>query len=148
MSDAETGEEGEIRRIVEGWRAALRAKDAEALVAHHAPDVLSYDLAPPLLTRGPDVPGTKAWFATWDGPIDCEVHDLSIERGDDVAFCTSLNRMRGTKTDGEQVDLWFRVTLGCRRVDGRWLVVHEHASVPFYMDGSLKAAVDLKPQPS
>jgi PhnB protein len=62
-----------------------------------------------------------------------------------VAFCTSLNRMRGTKTDGEQVDLWYRHTLGLRKVEGRWQIAHEHESVPFYMDGSFEAAVDLAP---
>jgi hypothetical protein len=29
---------------------------------------------------------------------------------------------------------------------GRWLVAHEHISVPFAMDGSYRALVDLKPQ--
>jgi PhnB protein len=38
-----------------------------------------------------------------------------------------------------------RATVGFRKVDGKWRVVHEHVSVPFYMDGSYKAAVDLKP---
>ena len=42
-------------------------------------------------------------------------------------------------------DLWFRVTLGLRRVDGRWLVTHEHESVPFEMDGSFRASTDLTP---
>ena len=137
--------EAEIRRILEDQRAALRAKDARALLEHHAPDALSYDLAPPLVTRGPDVPGTQAWLATWDGPIDLDIDELSIALGDRVAFSTSLNRMRGTKTDGERVDLWARATVGYRRIEGRWLVVHEHVSVPFYMDGSFRAAVDLKP---
>lgn len=145
MSDAATGDEGEIRRIFDGWCDALRRKDPAGLMAYRAPDILSFDLAPPLFIRGPDLAGTQAWFATWDGPIDLEFHDLTVEIGGDVAFGTTLHRMRGTKTDGEQVDVWFRATFGCRKRDGRWQVVHEHASVPFYMDGSLKAAVDLKP---
>ena len=41
-------DDAEIRRILEDQRAALHAKDAEALAAHDAPDILSYDLAPPL----------------------------------------------------------------------------------------------------
>lgn len=41
--------------------------------------------------------------------------------------------------------MWVRATTCWRKVDGRWRVVHEHVSVPFYMDGSEKAAVDLKP---
>ena len=53
--------------------------------------------------------------------------------------------MRGTKTDGTQVDLWVRATVGYRKHEGRWTVVHEHVSVPFYMDGSERAALDLKP---
>jgi ketosteroid isomerase-like protein len=35
--------------------------------------------------------------------------------------------------------------MGFRKVGGRWLIAHEHASVPLYMDGSEKAAIDLKP---
>jgi len=43
-----------------------------------------------------------------------------------------------------RVDLWFRETLGLQKFDGKWLIGHSHDSVPFYMDGSYKAAVDLK----
>ena len=42
-------------------------------------------------------------------------------------------------------DMWNRATIGFRRIDGRWLITHLHSSVPFYMDGSFRAAVDLKP---
>jgi ketosteroid isomerase-like protein len=42
-------------------------------------------------------------------------------------------------------DLWFREILGFRKIDGEWTITHEHSSVPFYMDGSFKAAIDLKP---
>ena len=31
------------------------------------------------------------------------------------------------------------------RVNGTWKVVHEHTSVPFHMDGSLRPAFDLQP---
>ncbi|MGH8727711.1 MAG: nuclear transport factor 2 family protein [Burkholderiales bacterium] len=53
--------------------------------------------------------------------------------------------MSGTKTGGENVDMWFRETLGLRKIGGTWMITHEHSSVPFYMDGTFKAAVDLKP---
>jgi ketosteroid isomerase-like protein len=138
-------DDAEIRRILDDQRAALHAKDAEALAAHAAPDILSFDLAPPLASRGTDIAGTTAWLATWDGPIDYQVHDLQIQADGGVAFSTSLNRMLGTKTDGARVDLWVRATVGYRKVRGHWTVVHEHVSVPFYMDGSERAALDLKP---
>ena len=71
---------------------------------------------------------------------------LEITADGDVAFATSLDSMTATPRGGtEPFTLWYRTTLGLRRIDGRWLVVHEHESVPFYMDGSMKAAVDLEP---
>jgi ketosteroid isomerase-like protein len=51
-------------------------------------------------------------------------------------FARCLNRMMATTIGGEKVDLWFRETLGFRKIDGRWTITHEHSSVAFYMDGS------------
>jgi PhnB protein len=53
--------------------------------------------------------------------------------------------MTGSKTDGEVVDLWVRCTVCFRRRGSAWEITHQHTSVPFYMDGSYKAAVDLRP---
>lgn len=68
---------------------------------------------------------------------------MNIATGDDVAFCHSLNRMSGTKTDGEQMDVWVRESLCFRKIDGEWKITHQHESVPMYMDGSIRAAIDL-----
>jgi ketosteroid isomerase-like protein len=51
--------------------------------------------------------------------------------------------MRG-RQGGEDQDLWFRTTMCLRKINARWRIVHDHSSVPFYMDGSYRAAVDLK----
>jgi ketosteroid isomerase-like protein len=72
------------------------------------------------------------------------MRDLHISTGDDVAFCHSLNRVSSTRTTGEHTDTWVRVTVGFRKIEGRWLVTHEHVSVPFDMETS-KASLDLTP---
>jgi PhnB protein len=137
--------EAEIRRVIEDWAEALRAKDIDRLWSHHADDFLSFDLAPPL-QHGPEQrKELETWFQTWRGPIGYEVRDLSVVADGDVAFSHSLNHLRGRRSDGEEADVWFRATLCFRRLDGRWKVAHEHTSVPFYMDGSYRAAVDLAP---
>jgi ketosteroid isomerase-like protein len=140
-------DEAQIRQVIDRFVRALRAKDVDAVVAHYAADLRTFDIAPPLQTQGADAQraGLEAWFRSWSGPIGYEVHNLSIEVGGDVAFSTSLNRLSGSRTNGEQTDVWIRVTVGFRKTGGKWLVTHEHVSVPFYMDGSLRAAVDLKP---
>jgi len=120
-------------------------KDAAAILACYTPDALIYNLPPPLQGRGLDRGETEAWLATWDGPVRVSSADVGLQEGADLAWSTALNRMQGRKRDGETVDMWFRTTMCFRKTGGRWLIVHEHASVPFYMDGSYRAATDLQP---
>jgi ketosteroid isomerase-like protein len=137
--------EAQIRALVDDWAKAIRAKDVEGVLAHYAAASVTFDLAPPLISTGADPKGLQAWFSTWQGQLGYEIRDLNITAGDDVAFCHGLNRLSGTKTDGEQADVWSRQTLCFRKVRGEWRIAHQHESVPFYMDGSYRAAVDLKP---
>jgi ketosteroid isomerase-like protein len=137
--------ETEIRTLLDGHAAALRAKDPEGVVAHHAADFVQFSLAPPLRWKGANKSGLAAWFSTWNGPLGYERRETSIVSREDIAFCHGFVRLSGTKTDGTHHDIWFRQTIGLKRIDDEWKIVHEHDSVPFYMDGSLRAAVDLKP---
>ena len=135
----------QLRTMIDDYAKAIRAKDADGVLKHLAPDLVSFELAPPLKITGKDRKGLDEWFATWKGGIEYEVTDVAITAGDNVAFARSLNRLGGTKTDGKENSVWVRSTICFERRDGEWKVVHLHASVPFYMDGSVKAAVDLHP---
>lgn len=140
-------DETEIRRLIDNWARAIRTKDINALMSNYTPDILVFDLAPPLQYSGIDAyrRNFEEWFPSFQGPINCEIRDLSITPGADVAFSHSLNRISGKRTSGEETDVWVRATVCYRKLDGKWRVAHEHVSVPFYMDGSYGAAVDLKP---
>jgi ketosteroid isomerase-like protein len=137
-------EETKIRKMIDDWADALRNKSAEGVLSHYTAQLVHFSLAPPLRSAESDAKSLNAWFATWQGTIGYEIHGLSVTVGTDVAYSHSLNRMHGT-TDGEKSDLWFRHTLCFRKIGDEWKIAHEHESVPFYMDGSFKAAVDLKP---
>jgi ketosteroid isomerase-like protein len=138
----------EIRRLIEGRQQAHHRKDAAAIASFFATDAVRYDLAPPLVHIGADRREIDAWLETWKGPILIDTRDLSIEVDGSLAVARGLTRMRGHKVEdpSHEVDLWFRTTVVLKKMDARWQIVHEHASVPFYMDGSLRAAVDLKPE--
>ena len=84
------------------------------------------------------------WFSSFDGPIGYEIRDLKVSAGEDLAFCHSLNRVSGTKIDGEKLEMWWRATVCYRKIDGNWIVTHEHSSVPFDAKTG-KAQLDLKP---
>ena len=147
IKNSKASDEAQIRQLVDSWVQALRAKDVNGVMSHYAPDILVFDLAPPLQYRGADAyrKNWEAWFPTFRGSIGYELRDLSITASDDIAFCHSFNRIRGTRTNDEETDVWVRATVCCRKIDGKWKIVHEHESVPFYMDGSYRAAVDLEP---
>ena len=139
-----TADRAEIEALFQQLGKAHADRDADAIVEAYAPDAVIYDLAPPLVRRGMKRDSVAAWLAGWDGPIQIEARDVDLTVGGDVAFASALNRMRGRKS-GEERDLWYRSTMCLRKTNGRWRIVHDHSSVPFYMDGSYRAAVDLKP---
>jgi uncharacterized protein (TIGR02246 family) len=137
--------EAQIRREIEDWVNAVRAKDINRVMAFYAPDVVTFDAVPPLQSRGPNA-YRKNWeecFAMFPGPIGYEHRDLQVTASDDIAFAHGLGRMTGTTTKGEQIDMSFRATVCFRKVGDKWIVAHEHASVPFDPKTN-KALLDLK----
>lgn len=87
----------------------------------------------------------QAWLDTWETPVELEPRDFKITVSGDSAFCFGFQRMSGTpKAAGRAIAFWMRATICLERVEGAWRIVHEHTSVPFYMDGSLRPAFDLQ----
>ena len=124
----------QIRGAIDRWSRAMAAKDARGVNGCLTADYVLASMAPPLRTIGPDAAGLQAWFDTWRGPIGYEITDLAIAAAEDVAFSHSLNRLSGTKLDGEVVELWFRQTLGLRKVGGDWMTMGSSkiTLLPFY----------------
>ena len=138
----------EIREVILARAALLQAGDVKAVLAHSAPQVVQFSLAPPLVQHvdTADPTPVERWLATFEAPPRREVTQLEITTDGDVAFATSIDSMTATpRGAAESFTLWYRVTLGLRRIDGHWLITHEHESVPFYMDEEMRAAIDLKP---
>jgi ketosteroid isomerase-like protein len=146
VEDKKKNDEAEIKRVIESWVEALRARDIDGVMSIYAPELVSFDIVPPLQYVGADA-FRKHWLEGWSvlqGPMGYEVHDLDITVGDDVAFTRSLNRSSATLTTGQKADFWLRWTACWRKINGTWLIVHMHASVPFDMKTG-RAVLDLKP---
>src|SRR5262245_43485835 len=97
----------------------------------YAPNIVSFDLAPPLRYVGADGK-RRAWqevFARVNGAFGYQVRDLNVT-ADGEDFVHSLNHVNGTMADGQVIDRWVRWTAGFRRINGVWLVAHDHVSVP------------------
>jgi uncharacterized protein (TIGR02246 family) len=140
--------EAEVRQVIERWAKAFRARDLDGIMSVYAPGdvVIAYDLSPPLQYRGNAAyrKDYADFLAQYNGSIDFESRDVRIVAGDDVAFYHALERMSGTQKGGEKFDMWVRATSCLKKIHGRWLIVHDHLSVPADFETG-KAAMDLKP---
>jgi ketosteroid isomerase-like protein len=141
-----SNDEAEILSVLETMRQAHHDHNAAVFAAQFAPDAAIYNLAPPLAHHGVDLEEKQAWLDSWATPVEIDTRDFHVTVSGDFAFCLGFMRMRGTKKGADHgVDFWMRETLCLERRQSGWKIVHEHTSVPFYMDGTLRPAFDLQP---
>jgi uncharacterized protein (TIGR02246 family) len=129
----EAADEIQIRALIDDRIKAIGVKDIQGSVSSCAPDILSFDVVNPLQYAGSNALKKRVenWFSSFQGPIGYEIFDLKITAGNDVAFSHSLNRVIGTTTDGKHIEMYWRATVCYRKIDEKWMVMHEHNSVPF-----------------
>jgi uncharacterized protein (TIGR02246 family) len=142
----EDAAEALIRQRIAAWANSVAARDLDAVLSFYAPDIVSFDLDPPLQYAGADRK-RQAWqefFAVHSRPIGYEVQELRLAIQGGVAFAHSLNHVRGTLASGQTSELWVRWTACLRKIDGLWQVVHDHVSVPADLKQG-RAVVNLRP---
>jgi uncharacterized protein (TIGR02246 family) len=141
-------EEAEIRKMLDSWNKAFQAKDVDKIMSFYVKgnDLIAYDVIPPLDVVGSDAyrKNYETFLAAYDGPITSEFRDLRIIASSRIAFVHSLERVSGTLKGGQKSELWVRATSGLRKINGKWLIVHDHISVPADFDTG-KAVLDSKP---
>ena len=124
--------DSEIRILLDSRVDACRAKDIDRLMSLYSPDIVCYDVVPPLQFTGSAKVRRNfvRWIDEYDGPIGLETRDLSIAASADVAFAHMLHLDSGTRKNGPKGAVWVRSTVCCQRSGGKWLVTHEHISLP------------------
>lgn len=150
MTTTTTEQAAEVRDVLDSQSRAYAARDVDGILAPYADGAVRYDLAPPL-QQGPgtlvgDAEGVRVWLSGFTGAVLMDHHDVVVRVDGALAVVHALSRMTATPAGaGGSFSFWFRSTLALSLVGGHWRIVHEHRSVPFHMDGSFRAAVDLTP---
>ena len=126
--------ESQIRAILEAWADAVRRHDLSGILAHHDKEIVMFDVPPPLQSQGMDA-YKKTWdlFFRYHQPSQAfDIEELAVTAGEDVAFAVAVMRCGSGTPSGppEQGGFLFRLTIGLRKIDGNWLITHEHHSVP------------------
>ena len=125
-------DKAQIERLERRFVAAFNAKDVKAIMSVYAPGIFVFDLVPPRQYVGLDAykKDYEGLFAAFPGPFPMKMSDLSVTVSGDVAYGHSIQATEGTKADGTKVPITVRVTDVYRKINGKWLIVQEHVSVP------------------
>ena len=130
-----TEDEKAIRDLIERWARAVHAGDLDTVIAHHAGDIVMFDVPPP----HDGVRGLQAYAATWPGFFEwqasgaCfEIVSLEITAGVDVAFAHALLRCDSPDGLAARPEQRLRLTLGLHgllHLGDAGAAAHEHHSV-------------------
>ena len=120
-----TIDEDRVAAIISEWERAVQDRNMVATLARHSSDLVMFDVPEPIQARGLD-----EYRETWElffaysagGPESFRLHELALQVGDTVAFAHALL---------DVAEVRCRVTIGLRKIDGDWLIVHEHHSSPW-----------------
>ena len=147
---AQTKDEQEIRALEDRFAAAFNAKDLDAIMKVYVPgnELFVFDVGVPRQHVGWE-DYKKDWhdfLAMLPGPIKVTVSDLSVASDGKIGYGHCIQHVTGTMTDGTPMDMAVRVTDVYRKIDGKWLIVQEHVSVPIDFSGP-KPMPDLMSKP-
>jgi ketosteroid isomerase-like protein len=138
--------QSEIKALLDSRSEAIRLKDIDRLMSHYSPDIIYFDLVPPLQYVGSAALRDRflEWFNGYKSGIGQEIRDLHILVSGDIAVASMLIRSGGTLKTEREVELWVRATSCYQRSNHTWLITHEHISLPVDLRSG-SAVMDLVP---
>jgi len=138
--------QSEVRALLDRWSEAVRRKDIDQLISLYSPDIVYFDVVPPLQITGAAAVRRNflRWFDSWSSGIGTERRDVNILASGDIADAHTLHRTSGILKDGREVGYWLRVSVCCQRSKDRWLIAREHVSLPVDFQSG-RAVMDLLP---
>ena len=118
-------DEDDVRQIIIQWERSVQNRDMAGTPARHVPGILMFDVPEPIQARGLD-----EYRETWElffahsrgGRDSFRLHELEIETSGTLAAAHALLDAGDDKC---------RLTIVLRKVDGEWMIVHEHHSSPW-----------------
>lgn len=146
LSDHHLCNETEIRSVIDKWHSAVLAKNVDAIMEYYDDDIVAFDAILKLQFKGKPAYKNhwKFCMEMCPGPTLFEIDQFSIFSEDNIAFAHWLTHCGGTNEKGEFQGSWMRTTVGYRKINNKWLAVHEHFSSPFDLESG-KVIFDAEP---
>lgn len=134
----------EALATVESAEATFTSGNAEAIMAHYAPGAVFFDasIAEPTDDRATATKWTENFVAMKPSNLSTEGRKIQILDADTfiasgIGTLDAVVKGRPTKLSMRYTDVYEK------QADGRWLIVHEHLSMPPKGEGSAKASTTM-----
>ncbi|MBY0473820.1 MAG: nuclear transport factor 2 family protein [Nitrosomonas sp.] len=122
----------DIQTLLEQWARSTRMGEQDRILNNHSESVIIYDVLPPMKYEG-----VEEYRKSWDewqpettGENIFDLHEVKITAGHDVAFAYGFIHCGGTLPDGKTFEDWVRATFCLEKLNGKWLITHQHISMP------------------
>ena len=138
----------QIQALEKSFLDALNAKDLNGIMSVYVPDdsLIVFDAMPPRQYIGANA-YRKDWevvMAAYPGAWHAELIDWKIDTEGSLGYGHGFFHSVATDKDGKPADFTVRLTDVYRKINGKWLIVHEHVSWPVDMTTG-KADLTSKP---
>lgn len=131
---ASADDKGEIMAVEQHVIEGFKAKDIDKIMSGYASDesLFVFDVVPPR-----EYVGAKAYRKHWEaflaqfpGPAEVDMSDLKVFIQGTMGYAHLIIHSVITDEDGKKAESNVRTTDVFRKTGGKWLIVHEHNSVP------------------
>ena len=133
-SDQSATDEQAIRAMYDRYSAAVQAKDLDTIMSFYLPgeSLVAFDAFPPRQYLGAAAyrKDYADFFAAFPGPAKSQASDIYVETSGPLGYARGIDRWVVTGKNSQPLEVVFRFTDVLKKINGKWLIVHEHLSVP------------------
>jgi len=141
---ASSNDSAAITTLYKQFGVAFEHKNLNGIMSFYIPgdSLFVFDVGPPREHRGWNDyrEDWKQLFAGFKDNPTFEITDFGMTIAGDVAYTHSAQRVSASMGGATRTTVVVRVTDVLRKIDGKWLIVEEHVSIPVDLD-------TMKPDP-
>ena len=137
-----------IQALEDTYNEGFNSKDVDKVMSVYAPgkQLFVFDVVPPREYRGWEAykKDFEGLFSSFPGPMKNTISEQTIHVVGSIAYGHNIQTGEFVGKDGSTVKLIVRTTDIYRKMNGKWLIVEEHNSVPVDLN-TLKPDLSSKP---
>ena len=127
-----------IQALEDTYNEGFNSKDVDKVMSVYAPgsQLFVFDVVPPREYKGWEAykKDFEGLFSSYPGPMKNTISEQTIHVVGSIAYGHNIQTGEFTGKDGTKVKIVARTTDIYRKMNGKWLIVEEHNSVPVDLD--------------